>query len=75
MTPHEDKIDVITYWLEGMANFNVIMIMMIVSVEQRPGWGEHVSKGIHRHCICFFNPKIILKEADSTPFFEKSRIT
>ena len=33
-----------TYCSEGVANFNVMMIMTIVSVEQRPGWGERVSK-------------------------------
>ena len=47
LTPREDKVDVIpqsTYCSEGVANFNVmmIMIMTIVSVEQRPGWGENV---------------------------------
>ena len=31
-----------TYCSEGVAKFNVIIIMMIVSVEQRPGWGEHL---------------------------------
>jgi hypothetical protein len=32
-----------TYCSEGLANFNVmVMMMMTVSVEQRPGWGEHL---------------------------------
>jgi len=43
-----------TYCSEGLANFNVMvmmmmmmmlmmmMMMMTVSVEQRPGWGEHL---------------------------------
>ena len=43
-----------TYCSEGMANFNEMMVMMMMmmmmimmimtieSVEQRPGWGEHV---------------------------------
>ena len=31
-----------TYCSEGLANFNVMVMMMTVSVEQRPGWGEHL---------------------------------
>ena len=56
MTPHEDKVDVITpanILFRGVANFNVMMMMMVMtmmimmimtveSVEQRPGWGEDV---------------------------------
>jgi hypothetical protein len=51
LTPHEDNLMLLpqsTYCSEGVAQFYVVMMMMMimimpsVSVEQRPGWGEHV---------------------------------
>jgi hypothetical protein len=55
-----------TYCSEGVANFNVIRIMMqliiiimtIENVEQRPGWGEHV-QWLNTSPFSMFHPSII----------------
>ena len=64
LTPHEDKVDVFSpqsnYCSEGVANCNVIMVMMTVSVEQRPGWGEHV-----QFKMCFIpQPRALFQHAN-----------